>query len=212
MKNILCFGDSNTFGEIPEGGRYARNERWTGLLQQKLGDEYYVIEEAMNGRTTVWEDPIQEDRCGIKSLPLCLHCHKPLDLVILFLGTNDVKNYYPVIPEMIGRSMERLIEVTQGFPYGDKYMTAPPKILVVSPTYVGEDVEKGTMPQFDNQAREKSMRLAPIYEAVATKHNCYFLDAAKYADTGADYVHLKKEGHVALAEAFAEKITDIFKD
>ncbi len=209
MKNILCFGDSNTFGENPTGGRYTREERWTGRLQKALGEEYYVIEEAMNGRTTVWEDPIQEDRCGIKSLPLCLHCHKPLDLVILFLGTNDVKNIFPVIPEMIGRSMERLIEVTQGLLYGEKYMTQAPKILVVSPPYVGERIGEGMMPAFDELSREKSMKLAAVYEAVAKKHGCAFLDAAKYGDIGEDQVHMTEAGHKALAEAFAVKIEEI---
>lgn len=211
MKNILCFGDSNTFGEKPTGGRYTRDERWIGILQKKLGDEYYVIEEAMNGRTTVWEDPIQEDRCGIKSLPLCLHCHKPLDLVILFLGTNDVKNMFPAIPAVIGRSMERLVEVTKQFPYGEKYMTSAPKILVVSPPYIGADVGKGLVPQFDELSREKSMELAGIYEAVAKKHGCYFLDSAQYGETGIDQVHMTEAGHVALANAFAEKIKEIFE-
>ena len=89
MINILCFGDSNTFGTNPKGGRHAWNTRWPGRLQVLLGPEYYVIEEGMGDRTTVWDDPLEPGRCGIQALPIALQSHKPLDLVILALGTND---------------------------------------------------------------------------------------------------------------------------
>ena len=73
MINILCFGDSNTFGTNPKGGRHSWNTRWPGRLQVLLGPEYYVIEEGMGGRTTVWDDPLEPGRCGIQALPMaCL--------------------------------------------------------------------------------------------------------------------------------------------
>ena len=94
MKNILCYGDSNTFGFTLEGGRHPYHIRWTGRLQQALGPEYRVIEEGCGGRTTVFEDEIDLGRNGRTSLPVCLNSHKPLDLVILMLGTNDMKNRF----------------------------------------------------------------------------------------------------------------------
>ena len=81
--NILCFGDSNTFGSNPEGGRYPREIRWPGRLQILLGSDDYVIEEGMGGRTTVWDDPLEPNRNGLSALPIALLSHKPLDLVIL---------------------------------------------------------------------------------------------------------------------------------
>lgn len=81
MKSILCFGDSNTWGYNPRTKeRYPRNERWTGMLRQELGDGYEIIEEGLNGRITVWEDPIEEHKNGKEYLIPCLESHQPIDL------------------------------------------------------------------------------------------------------------------------------------
>ena len=114
MINILCFGDSNTFGTNPKGGRHSWNTRWPGRLQVLLGPEYYVIEEGMGGRTTVWDDPLEPGRCGIQALPMALQSHKPLDLVILFLGTNDCKAHFHASPRVITKGMENLCHTVQG--------------------------------------------------------------------------------------------------
>ena len=98
MKTILCFGDSNTWGFDPDATasspypiRHAHDVRWTGVLARELGQEFHVIEEGQNGRTTVHEDPIVQHRNGRTYLPPCLESHKPIDLVVLMLGTNDLK-------------------------------------------------------------------------------------------------------------------------
>ena len=67
MINILCFGDSNTNGSNPSGGRWGRWERWTGVLQKLLGDDYYFIEEGCGGRTTVMEDWLEPDKTDAHS-------------------------------------------------------------------------------------------------------------------------------------------------
>jgi lysophospholipase L1-like esterase len=86
-KTILCYGDSNTWGFNPATqARYARDERWTGVLRQALGDGYWVIEEGLNGRTTVWDDPIEDYRSGKEYLLPCLRSHKPVDLVVVMLS------------------------------------------------------------------------------------------------------------------------------
>ena len=92
MKTVLCYGDSNTFGYIPETGmRYPRDIRYPGRLKKLLGDEYDVIEEGCNGRTTIHDDPVDGWKNGLDYLKPCLNSHKPVDFVILMLGSNDLK-------------------------------------------------------------------------------------------------------------------------
>ena len=95
MKSILCYGDLNTWGYIPgTGERYPHDVRWTGVLKQTLGVGYHVIEEGLNGRTTVWDDPLMDGRNGKEYLTPCLASHAPLDSVIILLGTNDLKGRF----------------------------------------------------------------------------------------------------------------------
>ena len=98
MINILCFGDSNTFGTNPAGGRWPLEVRWTGVLQQLLGPGYRVIEEGCGGRTTIFEDELERDKNGRAQLRVALRSHRPLDLVILMLGTNDMKHRFGMLP------------------------------------------------------------------------------------------------------------------
>ena len=103
MKTILCYGDSNTYGLMPDSpDRYPRDVRWTGILQKKLGEDYYVIEEGLSGRTTLWDDPIEEHKNGKKYLLPCLETHKPLDLVVIMLGTNDLDHMFFDVEERSG--------------------------------------------------------------------------------------------------------------
>ena len=96
-KRIVCFGDSNTWGyNALESSRYGEEIRWTGRLQRLLGEEYTVIEEAQNGRTTVWDDPIENRLAGLTYLWPCMESHSPFDLLIIMLGTNDTKLYFNV--------------------------------------------------------------------------------------------------------------------
>lgn len=93
--NILCFGDSNTYGYKPDGtGRFDTNTRWTSLLQKKLGADHRVIEEALCGRTTVFQDDLREGRRGLDLIGVTLEMHNPIDLLIVMLGTNDCKTRY----------------------------------------------------------------------------------------------------------------------
>lgn len=92
MKTIVCYGDSNTYGYNPENGfRYEYEERWTTILQKELKDSAIVIPEGLNGRTTSFEDELRPGRNGATYLDPCLHSHGPIDLVVLMLGTNDLK-------------------------------------------------------------------------------------------------------------------------
>ena len=116
MTNILCYGDSNTFGHnpdavIPGDCRFTRDRRWTGLLQQALGEEYYVIEEGLGGRTTVFNDPSSEGRNGRDWLLPCIQTHQPLDLILFMLGTNDTKVMYSAPVEEIAQGMDTLVKI-----------------------------------------------------------------------------------------------------
>src|SRR3990172_7397939 len=115
MKAILCYGDSNTWGYDPTTqDRFPRQVRWTGVLAQELGPEYYVIEEGLSGRTTVWDDPVEGlHKNGRTYLLPCLESHQPIDLILLMLGTNDLKMRFSVPAADIAASVGVLVDVIQ---------------------------------------------------------------------------------------------------
>lgn len=209
MRHILCFGDSNTFGFIPKkGSRYPYEVRWTGALQRLLGPSWRVLEDGLNARTTVLDDPLFDGRRGADVLPGRLECQRPLDLVILMLGTNDVKPYFSFSAANIASGMEVLVNIVLHFDYGG---FATPKVLVVSPIHLHEDIAKGIEPAFDADSLRRSKELTPLYKQVAALHGCDFLDAAAYAEPSAvDGVHMEPEGHRKLAEVMAEKVRAMF--
>lgn len=136
MKQILCFGDSNTYGLIPgtANQRYGWGTRWISILDDKVRTKgYRVIEEGLCGRTTVFDDPFCTERRGTEMLPAILESHRPVDTIVLMLGTNDCKSVYSATPEVIGQGIEQLL---------DQINTVNPdaKILLVSPIYLGERI------------------------------------------------------------------------
>lgn len=209
MKQILCFGDSNTFGSNPAGGRHPRQVRWTGRLQALLGEQFYVIEEGMGGRNTLWDDPLEPGRNGLKYLPVALQSHQPLDLVILSLGTNDCKTLFAASPRVVGASLDRLCCTVTQFPYRDGGPV--PKLLLVSPLHIGMDIANSHFPSFDTGSAIKSRQLAPYVQEVARQHNALFLDAAQVAaPSELDQLHMDAQGHQALAQALFRVISDYF--
>lgn len=208
MKNILCFGDSNTFGTNPLGGRWGSDIRWTGRLQTLLQLEWHIIEEGMGGRTTVWNDCLGLFRNGRESLPVALASHKPIDLVILMLGTNDLKSRFNALPADIADGARQLVELIQTYAYGVGYPT--PQVLLVSPILLGEDVEHSIFTGFENTAVDKSRQLAGWMERAAQAQGCHFLDAAQYAQPSThDWLHMDAESHAALAIALEKAVREI---
>lgn len=215
MKSIVCFGDSNTWGYIPGAGkRYPRDVRWTGVLRQELGDGYEVIEEGLNGRTTVWNDPIDTDndatRNGKAYLAACIKTHFPLDLIIIMLGTNDLKVRFSVTAEDIAKGAGRLAKIVNASDCGID--GKPPKVLLVSPMIIPASIERsgfGTM--FGNQTSiERSMQFAKYYERVAKENKVEFFDAASVATTSdIDAIHLEAPEHKKLGAALAGKVKEI---
>lgn len=203
MKEVLCFGDSNTYGLIPgTKERYDRSIRWTGILGEKLyGQDYRIVEEGLCGRTTIFEDELREGRRGADLLPVILESHSPIDRVILMLGTNDCKTYYNASAEVIGRGIEKLLEQIRK---SDENI----KVLLLSPIWLGEGVwEEGFDPEFNESSVSTSKRLKQVYQRIAERYGCDFLAASDVAEPSErDREHLDTEGHRKLAEAILQVI------
>ncbi len=209
MKYILCYGDSNTWGCIPETfGRYEYDVRWPGVMHAALGEDYHIYENALNGRTTVFEDYIEEGRNGKVGLPVVLESSAPLDLVIFMLGTNDVKNRFSMPAWDIAWGMELLIQYVKRANCGRDGKC--PKILLCSPIELGTEWEKtrlGTV--FSMESTQKSRELAEKYREIAKIHGCEFFEAGKVAKPSVDCVHMAPESHQELGMAIAQKVKEM---
>lgn len=183
MKSILVFGDSNVRGFVPGsynpdnfmGERLTRFKRWTGVLQKNLGPSYDVIEEGLNGRTTVYDEiiPGRSFRNSLQSLSLCLESHYPLDLVIFMLGTNDLKKQFDASPQSITEGMRQLVKTVQVSAMGP--LLNSPKIIVIAPPLI---VSHPTLwEDFDNTASEKSKTLIHLYKQMTLEEQCGFIDS-----------------------------------
>ena len=209
MKQILCFGDSNTYGLIPAANdRYPWGIRWTSILDENIKKyNYRVVEEGLCGRTTIFDDPLRVGRNGSKLISVLLETHRPVDIVVIMLGTNDCKAVYDANARVIGKGIERILDSTYN-------INKDSKVLIVSPIRLGDGVwEDGFDPEFDEKSVETSKKLEEVYREVAKKRNTYFLAASDYADPSAeDREHMDEAGHKAFAEAITEKIKEIIDD
>lgn len=209
MKRIICFGDSNTWGFVPgsDGERYPAEVRWPGVLAARLGEAYTVIEEAQNGRTTVWDDPTEEiDKNGSRHLPIVLESHKPVDLVVIMLGTNDLKNHFNQNAHTIAQGAGTLVDRVLSSEAGPG--NSAPAVLLISPAPVSD----GHCPfghLFDN-APARSRNFAEAYLEIAEEYGIPFLNAGLHASCPEpDCIHIDDTGHRALGEAVATKVRDI---
>lgn len=206
--DILCFGDSNTWGANPSGGRWPRDVRWPGRLQAMLGDGHHVVEDGLCGRTTGFDDPFIRDRSGLQALPLSLEIHEPLDVVILALGINDCQTQYGATPRVIARGAQRLVETVLQFPYEESFPI--PKVLLISPAYTGDAISGSRFAGYDDTSKEKSHALAPLFAQVAQENGCLFLNGATVLSASPiDQLHFDAEAHAALAEAVAASLRNI---
>jgi lysophospholipase L1-like esterase len=214
MKTILCYGDSNTWGFFPESiteafaRRHPRDVRWPGVMQHELGAAYHVIEEGQNGRTTVHDDPINLHRNGRVYLPACLESHKPIDLVILMLGTNDLKATYNLSPPEIAAGAAQLAKMILASEAGPR--AKPPKLLLVAPPLIGQTTHLPDIHEKLAGAQEKSARFPACYEAVAKSLGCAFLNSQEFTTPSpTDGIHLEAADHAKLGKAMAEKVRGI---
>ncbi len=210
MRTVLCYGDSNTYGQTTANkpdDRYPPDVRWPGILRRLLGDDWLVVEEGLSGRTTVSDDEIEgAEKNGRRYLRPCIMSHKPLDLIIIMLGTNDLKARFNKSPSEIAMGVGALITDIKSMPAGVDGRV--PEILVIAPPPTAKDLKEWSN-VFDG-AHEKSLALAEEYERLADAMEVHFFDAALVVSSSdADGFHLDPNAHKELAHAVAEEIEAI---
>jgi len=205
MRTVLCYGDSNTWGYEPATGeRFPEEVRWPGVLARELGNGFRVIEEALNGRTTVREDPVEEYKNGKDYLRPCLESHAPLDLVIVALGVNDLKARFFASASDAADGAGFLVSIAQRSGTGPG--GGSPAVLLVAPPLVGFLSE---LAQMFAGAEEKSKGFAHQYRRVAEKYGCGLLDAGDVARASdRDGIHLEPEEHHKLGGAVAASVKE----
>lgn len=206
MKRILCYGDSNTWGYNPATKKkYERDDCWTAILRKNISSDYLVIKEGLSGRTTVWEDPIEGYKSGKEYLIPCLESHKPLDLVVIMLGTNDLKKRFSLSAYDIAQGAGVLVDMVQKSETGLEENA--PEVLLLGPPPV---YEMGEFSQMFAGAEEKSRGFPTAYKQVAGERQCYYLDTSTVIESSKiDGIHLTKENHEKLGKAVAEEVKKI---
>jgi lysophospholipase L1-like esterase len=209
---VLCYGDSNTHGTMPmetlaDLGRFGPRERWPGVMAASLGAGWRVIEEGHPGRTTVHPDPVAGVyKNGSAVLPAILESHRPIDLVAIMLGTNDLKQRFQVPAVEIAISIEKLVLcVRQSYagPGG-----AAPRVLVICPPAV---LETGCLGDVFGGGAAKSGQVAGFLEPIAARNGAGFLDAGEIVSPSPlDGVHLDAAAHAALGRAVADAVAGSF--
>lgn len=196
-KSILCFGDSLTYGyNSRTKSRYPTNKRWTGILQEKLGSGYKIIEDGLNGRTTIFDDPYLPDRNGSKCLPMILESNLPIDTVVIMLGTNDQSLYFKNTTENFF-GMSTLIGIIRKSGISNIILMSPPKINKVSEYHMkmkfGED-----LPNLNEQYKQLSLFFKLTFIDLSA---LIVLDYENY-----DGIHLSERDNEIVADAVYEKL------
>lgn len=206
MKTVLALGDSLTWGADAEtGGRHPYDDRWPSVLERQLGGEARVIAEGLSGRTTSMDDHASlADLNGARALPMLLATHTPIDLVVIMLGTNDLK------PHLCGKAlgaalgMRRLVQIVATYPFGPG--EPHPGVLLVAPPIITASAQPGTLDCFVGAAPE-SLALARLYRDVAGEQACGYFDASTVArPTPVDGVHLDADNTRAIGLALAPMV------
>ncbi|NLX82545.1 MAG: SGNH/GDSL hydrolase family protein [Clostridiales bacterium] len=209
-KHILCYGDSNTWGYCAQtGGRYDDDVRWTCRLQDLLGEGYLVGEAGMSGRTTVFEDPLNEGLNGLTHLIPAMNHHCPLDLLVIMLGTNDTKERFSATPRNITDGLRRLVNKAKGM---ELLFNGKPRILIVAPMKIDERLygEAAVFPGMGAGCVEKSQALPALYEALAQELGCFYMDCNPHVSPAlGDFMHFDLDSNQRFAKALQQKVLEI---
>lgn len=196
MKKVLCFGDSNTYGFVPEKcTRYDKNTRWTGVLQALCGSDFSIIEGGCNNRTAFVDNPAGAEQTGYKILPEYF-TKDYFDIVVLAIGINDLQLFFRPTLEEFEQGIEKLIKIT-------KNLSPKSKIILICPSKLNlAGINNGIFSyQFDKISVEKSGKLSPIYKSLAEKYKCHFIDLNNIVDVSPlDGLHFSAESHKKIAE------------
>jgi lysophospholipase L1-like esterase len=210
MRSVLCFGDSNTYGQIPGKGpldRYGPDVRWPGVLRKLLGGGWLVIEEGLSGRTTLSDDPIEgPQKNGRTYLRPCLQSHAPLDLVIIMLGTNDLKVRFHKPVSEVAMALGVLVHDIKELSVGPGGRVS--EIMIVAPPPMQDDLKEWQ--SVFAGAVEKSRQLALEFEVIADALEVHFFDAGSVlACSREDGFHMDAQAHQALGTALAQEVEAI---
>jgi lysophospholipase L1-like esterase len=210
MHQILVYADSLSWGIVPNTrNRFRFDQRWPGVMELELaciGESVRVIEDCLNGRRTVWDDPFKPGRNGLIGIEQRIEINSPLTLVILFLGINDFQSMHPYNAWHSAQGIAAIIcairraPVEPGMPIPEILVVAPPKI---------QEAKGQIAPKFEG-VEQKELGLTFAMEQVATEHDCPFFDAGSVTSTSkVDGVHLDVEQHLVLGKALAEKVKSL---
>jgi lysophospholipase L1-like esterase len=211
MHQILIYSDSLTWGIIPNTrNRLPFDERWPGVLENILnasGHKVRVIEDCLNGRRTVWDDPFKPGRKGLEGLAQRVEINSPLSLVILMLGTNDFQVFHPCNDAWsAAQGIATLVNEIRKAPI-EPGMPVPP-VLIVCPPQIQSP--RGNIAAKFRGAELKCAGLAEAYLLIASSLGCYFFDAQTVTNTSSvDGVHLDRDQHLRLGNALAETVHSI---
>lgn len=212
MQQILVYSDSLSWGIVPlTRKRLAFDARWPGVMENRLnvkGAAVRVIEDCLNGRRTVWDDPYKPGRKGLVGLAQRIEVNSPLALVILALGTNDFQSMHPHNAWQSGQGIAALVAAIRGAPI-EPGMPVPP-VLVMAPPPIGDP--KGPIaPKFEGGGA-KSVGLAEEYRKVSVELGCQFFDAGSVTPSSrVDGVHLDADQHLKLGEAMADTVRALLR-
>lgn len=212
VKRILCYGDSNTWGSTPgTGERIAEEKRWTGVCQRLLGDEYRILEEGLPGRTTVYEDPCHPLMNGLTGLGYALSSQKPIDAVVLFLGTNDVKFANAAgTANGIDTLLHRILNADVFYRGSSPVFCGQPKILLVAPPLILPEIGQITPDSRFAGCSHHSSSFSRLYRQLAKAYGVDYLDAAAIVrPSEVDCLHLDEEAHSILGAAIARKLQEM---
>jgi len=210
MQQVLVYGDSLTWGIIPNTRRRLPFERrWPGVMEGQLaaaGHRVRVIEDCLNGRRTVWDDPYKPGRRGLDGLEQRIEVNSPLALVILMLGTNDFQSIHDHDAWQSGQGIAALVQAIRRAPI-EPGMPVP-QVLIVAPPAIR--TPSGPIAPKFHGAAERCAGLAEAYEAVARELGCHFVDAATITTSSiVDGVHLDEDQHLKLGRALAGTVDPI---
>ena len=210
MKTVLVFGDSNSWGYNPGNDlvkpveRWSDDVRWPGVMQKELGNGFKVLVDGLNGRTTVWDDPIREYRCGKDQIVPSMDAAAPIDLLIIFVGSNDLKVRFSVCAQDIAGGAALIAR--KALAQVEAFADGKPKVILVAPPPLGP-VSNGAFKEMFAGNEEKSKQLGKHYKIAANALGVDYLDAgAIVKSSDLDGLHLDADQHELLGKAMADAV------
>ncbi len=207
-KQIMIYGDSYVFGKIPGGDRYDSATRFTGVMQSYLGDGYEIIEEGLRGRNLSGENGFFPHRNGLTQFDGILGSHLPLDLVILFLGTNDCNSSRTSTPEEIVGEYTKYL---RSLGWWSKHLGFPkPAVAIIAPPPIDEPASHKWFKNIFNGSGPKIEALPALMKEFAAENKVFFFDSSKVVKVSPiDGIHLDIENNHKLGRALVQFIKEI---